>query len=79
MLPQSVKTALREQIAYSRALWEADRRSQLPGVFLPFALEAKYRGLDNLGHGNGYFRLQPCRLIRIPELSAVISYSQSGR
>jgi integron integrase len=42
MLPQSIQNALREQIAHSRALWEADRQAELPGVFLPFALEAKY-------------------------------------
>ena len=42
MLPVILKAALREQVAYSRALWEADRQAQLPGVYLPFALEAKY-------------------------------------
>ena len=42
MLPESLKAALIEQTAYSRALWEADRQAELPGVFLPFALEAKY-------------------------------------
>ena len=42
MLPGSIKSALREQIAYSRALWDADRLADLPGVELPFALESKY-------------------------------------
>ena len=42
MLPQSLMAALREQVAYSRALWEADRQAELPGVELPYALEAKY-------------------------------------
>jgi len=35
MLPQSLLSALREQAAYSRALWEADRQAGLPGVELP--------------------------------------------
>jgi integron integrase len=42
MLPQSLEQALKEQVAHTRALWEADRQAQLPGVFLPYALEAKY-------------------------------------
>ena len=42
MLPASLRAALQEQVAYARALWEADRQAQLPGVYLPFALEAKY-------------------------------------
>lgn len=42
MLPQSILPALREQVAYSRALWEADRQAQLPGVELPYALAEKY-------------------------------------
>lgn len=42
MLPQSLKVALKEQMTYSCALWEADRQAQLPGVWLPFALEEKY-------------------------------------
>lgn len=42
MLPQSLVSALHEQVAYARALWEADRQANLPGVELPYALEAKY-------------------------------------
>jgi integron integrase len=42
MLPNSIIPALKEQVGYARALWEADRQAQLPGVFLPFALETKY-------------------------------------
>lgn len=42
MLPAVLTSALREQVAYSRALWEADRQAKLPGVHLPFALETKY-------------------------------------
>jgi integron integrase len=42
MLPHSLETALRGQLASSRALWTADRNAQRPGVYLPHALEAKY-------------------------------------
>jgi integron integrase len=42
MLPRALDQPLREQLARSRRLWEADRIAQLPGVFLPDALGAKY-------------------------------------
>jgi integron integrase len=42
MLPRSLHQPLREQLAYSRHLWEQDRAAQRSGVFLPFALDAKY-------------------------------------
>jgi hypothetical protein len=32
MLPDGIRAALREQLQYSRALWEADRQAELPGV-----------------------------------------------
>jgi integrase len=41
MLPDGIRAALREQLQYSRALWEADRQAELPGVYLPHALELK--------------------------------------
>lgn len=41
MLPAVLITALRQQVAHSKALWEADRQAQLPGVHLPFAFEVK--------------------------------------
>jgi integron integrase len=42
MLPDGIRLALKEQLLYSRALWEADRQAGLPGVYLPHALESKY-------------------------------------
>jgi integron integrase len=42
MLPVSLLPTLKEQVSYARAIWEADRQAQVPGVFLPFALENKY-------------------------------------
>ena len=42
MLPRTLVTPLREQLARSRALWAADRAAQRNGVYLPHALEAKY-------------------------------------
>jgi integron integrase len=42
MLPRTLATPLREQLARSRALWAADRAAQRSGVAMPHALEAKY-------------------------------------
>lgn len=42
MLPRTLVEPLREQLARSRALWSTDRAAQCNGVFMPFALEAKY-------------------------------------
>ena len=42
MLPRSLPEPLQTQLKRSRALWEADRLAQRPGVYLPHALEAKY-------------------------------------
>jgi integron integrase len=42
MLPRSLVQPLQTQLARSRALWEADRAAQRPGVYLPYALQAKY-------------------------------------
>jgi integron integrase len=42
MLPRSLVQPLREQLAISHAFWTADRAVQRPGVYMPFALDAKY-------------------------------------
>ncbi len=42
MLPRSLQTPMREQLARSRALWAADRAAQRSGVHMPHALAAKY-------------------------------------
>jgi integron integrase len=42
MLPKPLISALREQVARSRILWEQDRKHHLPGVYLPDALARKY-------------------------------------
>ncbi len=42
MLPRSLVQPLREQLAVSHALWTTDRAVQRPGVYMPYALDAKY-------------------------------------
>jgi len=42
MLPRPLVHSLEEQVAQSRALWAHDRARELPGVWLPESLAAKY-------------------------------------
>lgn len=42
LLPSSAIEELQSRIRYSRTLYEEDRRDDIPGVFLPGALEKKY-------------------------------------
>lgn len=56
MLPSSMHEELRAQIRAARALWEADRAAQRPGVEVPFALERKY---PKVGQSWGWFWAVP--------------------
>ncbi|MGZ5084837.1 MAG: integron integrase [Usitatibacter sp.] len=47
-LPASLGSALEEQLARSRKVFEEDRVRKRPGVELPFALERKYRNAGKL-------------------------------
>ncbi len=42
MLPESLVAPLRNQLAVARTIWIDDRRGEVPGVWLPDALERKY-------------------------------------
>jgi integron integrase len=42
MLPTSLREALKTQLARVRVLWESDRASGQPGVWMPDALDRKY-------------------------------------
>ena len=56
MLPESLETALRTQLAVARSLYESDRRSGVGGVAVPQALEKKY---PLLGNNWGWFWVFP--------------------
>jgi integrase len=42
MLPDTLATPLREQLARARVLWSSDRTAGVPGVSMPDALARKY-------------------------------------
>jgi integron integrase len=56
MLPRPIEPALRAQLDAARVLWAQDRAAALPGVALPWALEAKY---PKAGQTWGWFWVWP--------------------
>jgi integron integrase len=56
MLPQSIETELRAQLAAARHQWQQDRRSEVGGVEVPHALERKY---PRVGQSWGWFWVFP--------------------
>ncbi|KAB2641705.1 MAG: integron integrase [Verrucomicrobia bacterium] len=56
MLPDSLADPLRHQLADARQLFDKDRAQNLPGVFMPFGLDAKY---PNAGKQWPWFWLFP--------------------
>jgi integron integrase len=68
MMPASLHTALREQVARAREVWAGDRAADRPGVALPDALAAKY---PNAGQTWGWFWLFPSREEPVDPRSAV--------
>lgn len=68
MLPRSLAIGLKEQIAASRVLWDADRRSGVPGVETPNALEVEY---PNVGKSWGWFWVFPSPTLSVDPRSGV--------
>lgn len=68
MLPRSLAIGLKEQIAASRVLWDADRRSGVPGVETPNALGVKY---PNVGKSWGWFWVFPSPTLSVEQRSGV--------
>src|SRR5690606_35843444 len=66
MLPEALAEPLRDQLRQARAAGSADRDANVPGVWLPDALERKYprAGQDSPGRGSGCFRRVDCRATR---------------
>lgn len=62
MLPESLKDALIAHMAAVRLLYEKDREKNLPGVYLPGALERKYPGA---GIEWGWFWLFPSQTLSV--------------
>ena len=69
MLPQSLATDLRVQLAIVRSVWEADLRTGQGGVAVPHALEKKY---PSLGQNWGWFWVFPSSVLSTDPASGVI-------
>jgi integron integrase len=68
MLPHSVVPALRRQMMRSRAMWEADRQAQRPGIEVPDALALKY---PKLGQTWGWCWMFPSPTLSIDPRSGI--------
>jgi integron integrase len=55
ILPDRVTDELRQHLRELRGIWEQDRATNLPGVWLPAALERKYRGAGREWHWQWVF------------------------
>jgi integron integrase len=69
MLPRSIETDLRLQIAQARATWNQDRRHDCGGVDVPHALEAKY---PQVGRTWGWFWVFPSPTLRTEPRSGIV-------
>jgi len=76
MLPKSLSTRLRQQIAAGRLLWEQDRAGRHAGVEVPHALEGKY---PKVGQSWGWFWVFPSPTLATDPRGGVIRrHSQTG-
>jgi integron integrase len=69
VLPQALAGPLTEHVARIKRLWEADRRSDLPGVWLPDALDQKY---PQAGKSWGWFWVFPARGLSVDPRSGIL-------
>lgn len=69
MLPKSLAQPLRDQLASSRRVWEADRQADRFGVEVPHALERKY---PRVGQSWGWFWVFPSPSLATDPRSGVV-------
>jgi integron integrase len=69
MLPQSLESDLRAQLAVARVRWEADGSSGHGGVDVPHALEKKY---PRVGHNWGWFWVFPAASLSTDPTSGAV-------
>lgn len=69
LLPDSARESLKKQLDASRLLFDSDRRSGLPGVELPHALERKY---PKAGASWGWFWVFPAPGLSVDPRSGVV-------
>ncbi len=69
LLPESLKELLIEQMHRARKLYDQDRCKDLPGVWLPHALERKY---PNAGKEWGWFWVFPSQSLSVDPRTAIV-------
>lgn len=80
MLPQSLISSLKIQLTNAHVMWELDRKNQLPGVEMPFALAKKY---PRAGESWAWFWVFPQNTISTDPRSLIVRrhhlYAQTFR
>lgn len=69
MLPDSLSAGLRQQIVRARAVWQADRAANLPGVAMPDALARKY---PRAGQSWAWFWVWPSERLSTDPVSGIV-------
>lgn len=69
VLPDRLKDPLIQHISATRLIYDNDRRQNLPGVFLPGALEKKY---PNAGTEWGWFWLFPSQSLSVDPRTLIV-------
>ncbi|RMG36812.1 MAG: integron integrase, partial [Methanobacteriota archaeon] len=69
LLPESLKASLIEQMHQARRLYEQDRQKELPGVWLPHALERKY---PHAGKEWGWFWVFPSQSLSVDPRTGIV-------
>ncbi len=69
ILPENIKDDLLAHMDFIKALYDEDRRENVPGVWLPRALEKKY---PNAGKEWGWFWLFPSRSLSVDPISNTV-------
>lgn len=77
MLPRSLVEPLREQLARSRTLWQADRAAGRSGVFMPHARTPNIHVPASRGRGTGYSPRRACRRIPPPASSGATTCTKN--
>lgn len=69
VLPEALKQQIQEQIEHAKIVYDQDRAQNIPGVFLPDALERKY---PNAGREWPWFWLFPARGLSVDPRTSIV-------
>ena len=75
VLPETLKTAILDQIEKARTLYEQDRKNELPGVYMPGALNRKY---PKAGQEWAWFWIFPSKILSVDPKTKLVRRHHSS-